>query len=134
MIEVTGRVNGILSVYGVGGLLLEGIKSFYENASAYVQANGELSESLNVEVGVRQGCVMSPWLFNNYIDGCIREMNVGVGNLGDRLNMRGVEQPLVVGLYIDDTLLLAESEGMLQRIVDEFDSSRVLTGHSLHQA
>ncbi len=27
----------------------------------------------------------------------------------------------MVGLYADDTVLLAESEGMLQRIVDEFD-------------
>ncbi len=37
------------------------------------------------------------------------------------MNVRGVEQPLVVGLYADDTVLLAESEGKLQRIVDEFD-------------
>ncbi len=28
---------------------------------------------------------------------------------------------MVAGLYADDTVLLTESEGMLQRIVDEFD-------------
>ncbi len=55
------------------------------------------------------------------MDGCIREMKVGVRDLGARLNVRSVEQPLVVGLYADDTVLLAESVGMLQRIVDEFD-------------
>ncbi len=81
----------------------------------------KLSESFNVEVGERQGCVMSPWLFNIYMDGCIRKMKVGVHNLGARLNVRGVEQPLVAGLYADDTVILFESEGMLQRIVDEFD-------------
>ncbi len=42
-------------------------------------------------------------------------------DLGTRLNVRDLEQPVVVGLYVDDTVLLAESEGMLQRIVDEFD-------------
>ncbi len=78
-------------------------------------------ESFYVEVGVRQGCVMSLWLFNVYMVGCIREMKVGVWDLGARLNVRGVEQPVVVGLYADDTVLLAESEGMLQRILDEFD-------------
>ncbi len=105
--------------------MLEGIRSFYENESVSVWVNGELShnlsESFKVEVGVRQGCVMSPWLFNIYMDGCIREMKVGGRDLGARLNVRGVEQPLVASLYEDDTVLLAESEGMLQRIIDEFD-------------
>ncbi len=55
------------------------------------------------------------------MDGCIREMKVRVQDLGARLNVRGVEQPLVAGRYADDTVLLTESEGMLQRIVDEFD-------------
>ncbi len=108
-------------MYGVGGQLLEGIKSFYENVSASVQVKRELSESFNVVVGVRQGCIMSPWLFNIYMDGCIREMKVKVRDLGARLNARGMEQPLVAGLYADDTVLLAENERMLQRIVDEFE-------------
>ncbi len=68
-----------------------------------VRVNGELSESFNIEVGVRQGCVMSPWLLNIYMDGCIRDMKVRVWDLGARLNVRGVEQPLVAGLYADDS-------------------------------
>ncbi len=63
----------------------------------------ELSESFNVEVCVRQGCVMSPWLFNIHMDGCIRDMKVGVQDLGATLNVRGVEQPVVGGLYADDS-------------------------------
>ncbi len=60
------------------GHLLQGIRSFSENASVSVRVKGELSESFSVEVGVRQGCIMSPWLFNIYMDGCIREVKVGV--------------------------------------------------------
>ncbi len=48
-------------------------------------------------------------------------MEVGVRDLGARLNVRGVEQPVVAGLFADDTVLLAESEGMLQRIVHEYN-------------
>ncbi len=92
-----------LRVYGVGGQLLEGIRSFYGNASASVRVNGELSDSFNIEVGVRQGCVMSPWLFNIYMDVCMREMKVRVRDIGARLKVRGVEQPLVSGLYADDS-------------------------------
>ncbi len=65
--------------------------------------NRELSESFSVKVGMRQGCMMSPWLFNIYMDGCIREMKVGVWDWGARLNARSVEQPLVAGLYVGDS-------------------------------
>ena len=38
----------------------------------------DVSESFPVNVGLRQGCVMSPWLFNVYMDGVVREVNVRV--------------------------------------------------------
>ncbi len=39
-----------------------------------MRVGGEFSESFAVEVGVRQGCVMSPWLFNIFMDG-VHERN-----------------------------------------------------------
>ncbi len=114
------RLWHTLRVYGVGGHLLEGIRSFYENASASVPVNGELSENASVEVSVRQGCVMSPWLFNIYICLCSSPFRTGPFVVRARA---------VAGLYVDATVLLAESEGMLQRIVDEFD--RVCTWRTL---
>ncbi len=53
----------------MGGKLLSAIKSFYEAATACVKINGETSEHFEIKVGLRQGCIMSPWLFNIYIDG-----------------------------------------------------------------
>ncbi len=35
-------------------------------------------------MGLRQECVMSPWLFNIYMDGVIREMKGKVGEVGER--------------------------------------------------
>ena len=37
-----------------------------------------MSEWFPVNVGLRQGCVMSPLLFNVYMDGVVREVNVRV--------------------------------------------------------
>ncbi len=56
-------------------VLLKGIQAFYRDANACVRVGGEFNESFAVEVGVRQGCVMSPWLFNIFMDGLLYEGN-----------------------------------------------------------
>ena len=38
----------------------------------------DVSEWFPVNVGLRQGYVMSPWLFNAYMDGVVQEVNVRV--------------------------------------------------------
>ena len=38
-----------------------------------------MSEWFKVNVRLRQGCVMSPLLFNVYMEGVVREVNVRVG-------------------------------------------------------
>ncbi len=62
----------------MGGQLLKAIQAFYREAIAYVRVGREFSESFAVDVGVRHGCVMSPWLFNIFMDGCMREMKCKV--------------------------------------------------------
>ncbi len=73
--------QGVAGV-GVGGKLLSAIKSSYEEASACVKISGETSEHFEIKVGLRRGCVMSPWLFNIYMDGVMREMKSKVGEVG----------------------------------------------------
>ncbi|KAK3889840.1 hypothetical protein Pcinc_006166 [Petrolisthes cinctipes] len=63
----------VLKIYSVGGSLLKGFEAFYAGAKACVWVEGDLSESFNISVELRQGCVMSPWLFNIYIYGWLYE-------------------------------------------------------------
>ena len=65
----------VLRLYGIGGRLLRGVKSFYIGSKACVRVGNEVSEWFPVRAGLRQGCVMSPWLFNLYMDGVVREVN-----------------------------------------------------------
>ncbi len=69
--------------------------------------------SFAVEVGVRQGCVMSPWSFNIFMDRYMKEMKCRVGNTGTKLKLNGEVWSVVTCLFADDTVLLAESEGDL---------------------
>ena len=67
----------MLRVYGVGGKLLKSVQSFYVDIRACVRVGNDASEWFPVNVGL-QGCVMSPWLFNVYMDSVVREVNVRV--------------------------------------------------------
>ena len=50
----------MLRVYGVGGKLLKAVQSFYIDSRACVRVGNDVSEWFPVNVGLRQGCVMSP--------------------------------------------------------------------------
>ena len=75
----------VLRLYGIGGRLLRGVKSLCVGSKACFGVGNEVSEWFPVRVGLRQGCVMSPWLFNLYIDGVVREVNARV--LGSRVEV-----------------------------------------------
>ena len=49
----------ILRLYGVGGELLKALQNFYVDSRACGKIRNKVSEWFSVNVGVRQGCVMS---------------------------------------------------------------------------
>ena len=80
-----------------------------------------MSEWFPVNVGLRQGCVMSPWLFNVYMDGVVLVVNVRV--LGKRLELQSADGgrfDINQLLFANDTALVADSEEKLCRLVSEF--------------
>ena len=78
-------MSNVWRLIGIGGRLLRGVKSLYGGSKACVRVGNEMSEWFPVRVGLRQGCVMSPWLFNLYIDGVVREVNARVLGRGLKL-------------------------------------------------
>ncbi len=56
------------------------------------------------------------------MNGCMREMKCKVVNTGAKLRLNGEVWSVVTCLFPDGTVLLAESEGDLQRVVNEFFS------------
>ena len=77
-----------------------------------------MSDWFPVNVGLRQSCVMSPWLFNLYMDG---EVNVRVLGKGlELLSGNGGRFEINPLLVADDSALVADSEEKLSRLVSEF--------------
>ena len=59
-------------------------KSMYTDSSACVKVKGDEIEWFRIDSRVRQGCIMSPWLFNVYMDGMMEEVKMGKGRRGVR--------------------------------------------------
>ena len=49
---------------------------FYDGSEACVRICRERSDWFGVQVRVNQGCVMSPWLFNIFMDEVMREVRM----------------------------------------------------------
>ena len=70
--------------------MLKAVQSIYVDSRACVRVGNDVSEWFPFNIGLRQGCVMSPWLFNVYMNGVDREVNVRVLGKGlELLNANG---------------------------------------------
>jgi hypothetical protein len=105
----------VLREYGVNERLIRCVKAMYDGSRACVRWNGSFSEWFGLDAGVRQGCVMSPWLFNIYIDHCMRQARIA--DVGLKV---GIERVCRL-LYADDTVLMAESAEDLQRLLTRME-------------
>jgi len=96
--------------------LIDLLAKLYRKQLAKVKVAGTLSEWFRVKKGVRQGCVLSPYLFNTLAEMVMRETLDGFqGGLQ-------IGRVMVTNLhYADDIILLATSEAELQDLVDHLD-------------
>ena len=105
-------------VYGVGGKFQKAPTSFYTDSRACALMGNDVSERFPVNVGLRQGCVMSPRLFNVYMDGVVREVNVRVLEKGPELLSADFGRFKINQLlFADHAALVADSEEKLCRLV-----------------
>ena len=78
----------------------------YVDSLACVRLKWGVSVQFRIDSGVTQGCIVSHWLFNVYIDAV---MKMGMGRWGVRFIEDGRERRLPGLLYADDLVLGGES-------------------------
>src|SRR5215469_17040638 len=88
----------------IDGKDLRIIKNLYRNQKIAVKIDDEESKLQCIERGVRQGCVMSPDLFNLYSEMSMREIKELEGIRLNGYNINNIR-------YAYDMVLVADSEG-----------------------
>src|SRR5678815_3814626 len=92
----------------------------YDDSEVCVRINRIESDWFNIHSGVRQGCAMSPWRSNLYMDEVMKELEVRVTR--DSVRMMGNEREWKISylLYEDDLVLCGESEESLRGLIERF--------------
>jgi hypothetical protein len=102
---------------GMGQRMLQAIQAIYANDTACVQTAGGLTEAFNCNIGVKQGCPLSPNLFGLYLD----ELEAVLMDVKhDAPLLADIAVPLL--LYADDLVLISTSQKGLQALIDRLAS------------
>ena len=104
-----------LQLYGLNGALLNNITALYKCVEYSLEINDHQTKCFEVKRGVKQGCILSPTLFNIFINDLIpfvQEFDKGIAIDNCKVSIL---------LYADDIVLVAENEQDLQTLIDRVD-------------
>ena len=103
----------ILKEMGIPDHLTYLLRNLYASQEATVRTGHEATDWFQIRKGVRQGCILSPCLFNLYAEYIMR--NAGLDEAQARIKIAGRN---INNLgYADDTTLMAENEEELKSLL-----------------
>ncbi len=105
----------VLKRLGIDGCMLGAVQSLYAHNSMSINVEGRTGQPFSSFTGVKQGCPLSPMLFESFIDGLHRHLLWRCPDEGPQLRC-GQRVPDLA--YADDFVLMAATPTGLQRLLD----------------
>ena len=91
------------------------LRNLYAGQETTVRTGHGTIDWFQIGKGVRQGCVLSPCLFNLYAEYIMRNAGLDEAQAGIKIARRNINNLR----YADDTTLMTESEEELKKPLDE---------------
>lgn len=99
--------------------LIKAIKNLYQNSFTNFHVNGEISDSIQIKRGVRQGCPLSPTLFNLCLESLLKKIQIKHKDDGFNIPLdNGEILNFTVQAYADDVILISHSPEAMQRMLN----------------
>ena len=89
------------------------LRNLYAGQEATVRTGHGTTDWFHIGKGVRQGCILSPCLFNFYAEYIMRNAGLEEAQAGIKIARRNINNLR----YADDTTLMAESEEELKSVL-----------------
>ena len=102
----------ILKEMGIPDHLTCLLRILYSGQDATVRTGHGITDWFQIRKGVRQGCILSPCLFNLYAEYIMRNAALEEAQAGLKIARRNINNLR----YADDTTLMAESEEVLKSL------------------
>ena len=106
---MTRRIIPKVGNLGLHGKILQLVKAIYKSTKCAVKYDDKLTQFFDFTKGVRQGCPLSPLLFNLYVNDLIELIDSATKS---PVTINGVNVNSL--MYADDLVVLAHSEADLQ--------------------
>ena len=103
----------ILKEMGIPDYLTCVLRYLYAGQEATVRTRHGTTDWFQIGKGVRQGCILSPCLFNSYAEYIMRNARLDEAQAGIKTAGRNIKNLR----YADDTTLMAESEEELKNLL-----------------
>ena len=98
------------------------LRNLYTDQEATVRAGHRTRDWFQIGNGVRQGCILSPCLFNLYVVYILRNAGLEEAQAGIKITKRNINNLR----YADDTTLMAESEEELKSLLMKVEKSETV--------
>ncbi|KAK3709747.1 hypothetical protein RRG08_028783 [Elysia crispata] len=118
----------LLRHYGIPPKILTLIQKMYDGTSCKVLLEGRLTDSFEIKTGVRQGCLLSPFLFILAVDWLMKESTSGSRN--------GIQWTLWTQLddldFADDIALVSHNHSQMQDMTSTVNQLSGSIGLRIH--
>ena len=118
----------VLQEMGIPGHLTCLLRNLYAGQEATVRTGHGKADWFQIGKGVRQGCILSPCLFNLYTEYIMRNTGLEKAQAGIKIAGRNINNLK----YADDTTLMAESEEELNSLLMNVKEKSEKSGKKLN--